>query len=295
MTPKSALAAAVRGGGGIVVAPGVYDMISARVADRMGFGALYMTGSGTVASHLGLPDAGIATYTDMVARAACIAGGAETPLIADADTGYGGVANVRQTVLGYERAGVAAVQIEDQALPKKCGHLSGHRLVEAGEMAAKVRVAVDCRRDADTLVVARTDAIKAAGVDEAMRRAEAYAEAGADVLFVEAPPDVDTMHAIVRRFAGVPLLANMVHGGATPVLAPDELAEIGYRVAIYPAAGFLASSAALDAVYSALARTGAVGGERMFPFADFNELMGFGDVVALEERYDPGGGRADGG
>ena len=288
MGDGGALAATIRNGDGFVVAPGVFDMISARIADRMGFAALYMTGSGTVASHLGVPDAGIATYTDMAARAARIAAGTSTPLIADADTGYGGLLNVRETVRGYEAAGVAAIQIEDQEFPKKCGHLSGQRLVPADDMTAKIRVARDSRRSADTLIVARTDARRAAGFDEAMRRAELYVAAGADVLFCEAPADVGEMREIGRRLSGsVPLLANMVNGGATPVLRPDELARLGYRIAIFPAAGFLAACGALTAVYSALRDSGDAeeGGVALYPFAEFNRLMGFDEAAAFEERY----------
>lgn len=296
MSATSSLADTIRNGNEFVVAPGVFDMISAKIADRMEFHALYMTGSGTVASYLGLPDAGIATYTDMVARAARIAGGTATPLMADADTGYGGLVNVRETVRGYERAGVAAIQIEDQDFPKKCGHLSGHRLIPAEEMADKIRVALDSRLSDDTLIIARTDAIKAHGSDEAMRRAEMYVEAGADILFCEAPSDVDEMRAIARRFRGVPLLANMVNGGATPVLAPAELAEIGYRIAIFPAAGFLAACQALTSAYSALGTTGRVedGDARLFPFGEFNDLMGFGEVIEFEDSYARQDGSADG-
>lgn len=296
MSAPSNLADTIRNSNEFVVAPGVFDMISAKIADRMEFHALYMTGSGTVASYLGLPDAGIATYTDMVARAARIAGGTTTPLMADADTGYGGLVNVRETVRGYELAGVAAIQIEDQDFPKKCGHLSGHRLIAAEDMVAKIRVALDSRLSDDTLIIARTDAIKAYGSDEAMRRAEMYVEAGADILFCEAPADVDEMRAIARRFGGVPLLANMVNGGATPVLTPAELAEIGYRIAIFPAAGFLATCQALTSAYTALGTTGNVedGGVRLFPFGEFNDLMGFGDVIEFEDRYTPLDGAADG-
>ena len=159
-------------------------------------------------------------------------------------------------------------------------------------MVARIKVALDSRRSDDTLIVARTDAIKTLGMDEAMRRAEAYAEAGADVLFCEAPPDVAAMRAIARRFAGVPLLANLVHGGVTPVLSPGELADIGYRIAIFPAAGFLSACAALDGVYASLKRTGGIGAADLFPFAGFNDLMGFGDVLELEERHGAGSAEA---
>lgn len=289
MHSKSAtLAAKLRNTDEFIVAPGVYDMISAKMADRVGFHALYMTGSGTVASHLGLPDAGIATYTDMVSRAGRVAGGTETPLIADADTGYGGPVNVRETVRGYEMAGVSAIQIEDQDFPKKCGHLSGHKLIPAEEMVTKIKVALDSRLSDDTLIIARTDARKAVGRDEAMRRSEMYVEAGADILFYEAPSDVEEMREIGSRFGNdIPLLSNMVNGGVTPVMKPEELAELGYRVAIFPSAGFLATCNALNAVYGSLKQNGDAedGGVDLFSFGEFNDLMGFNDIVEFEERY----------
>src|SRR5580693_8525531 len=173
--------------GEFILAPGIYDGISARVADRMGFPALYMTGYGATASMLGLPDAGLATYSDMVGRAEMICSVAETPLIADADTGYGGLLNVQRTVRGYEAAGVAAIQIEDQEMPKKCGHTPGRRVVPAEDMVLKIRVAAEARRHPETMIVARTDARTALGLDEALRRARLYEEAGADVIFVESP------------------------------------------------------------------------------------------------------------
>ncbi len=288
MTPASTLAYTVRNSTEFITAPGVFDMISAKIADRIGFHALYMTGSGTVASHLGLPDAGIATYSDMVERAGRIASGTTTPLIADADTGYGGPVNVRETVRGYERAGVSAIQIEDQAFPKKCGHLTGQKLIPAEEMITKIRVAVDSRASDETLIIARTDARKAVGRDEALRRSELYIEAGADILFYEAPSDVEEMQDICKRFSSsVPLMANMVNGGATPVMTPDELRAMGYRLAIFPAAGFLAACEALTSAYTALHDQGRVegNGTSLFPFSEFNDLMGFPDVVAFEDRY----------
>ncbi|MEC7944518.1 MAG: isocitrate lyase/PEP mutase family protein, partial [Pseudomonadota bacterium] len=254
----------------------------------MGFNALYMTGSGTVASHLGVPDAGIATYTDMVSRAGRVASGTNTPLIADADTGYGGLVNVRETVRGYEMAGVAAIQIEDQDFPKKCGHLSGHKLIPAEEMVTKIKVALDSRIFDETLIIARTDARKAIGRDEAMRRSEMYVEAGADILFYEAPSDIHEMREIGSMFGrDIPLLSNMVNGGVTPVMKPKELANLGYRIAIFPSAGFLATCNALNAVYRALKKKGDAedGGVDLFSFGEFNDLMGFNDIVKFEEQY----------
>jgi 2-methylisocitrate lyase-like PEP mutase family enzyme len=172
---------------GLVVAPGIFEMISAKIADRMGFDCLYMTGYGVVASHLGLPDAGLATYSDMVGRVAQIARMTRTPFIADGDTGYGGLLNVQHAVRGYEAAGACGIQLEDQEFPKKCGHMPGRRVIPAADMAAKVRVAVDSRSDPDFLVIARTDARTTLGLDEALRRGVAYLEAGAEVLLVVSP------------------------------------------------------------------------------------------------------------
>ena len=237
----------------LIVAPGIFELVSAKIADRMGFECLYVTGYGLVASHLGLPDAGLATYSDMVGRVAQIGKMTETPFIADADTGYGGLLNVQHTVRGYEEAGACGIQLEDQEFPKKCGHMLGRRVIAAEDMVAKVRVAVDSRTDPDFLVIARTDARTSHGLDEALRRAEAYLKAGADVLFVESPESPEEMRRICETFKGVPLLANMVQGGGrTPLLSQDELQRLGYRIAIYPAAGFLAMGAALEQVYADL-------------------------------------------
>lgn len=276
-----------RNGGGLVVAPGVFDMISALSADQLGFDALYMTGYGTVASHLGLPDAGYATYTDMVGRVETIARGTKTPLIADADTGFGGLLNVDHAVRGYERAGAAAIQIEDQEFPKKCGHTPGRRVVPAEDMARKIRVAVEARDDPGFLIVARTDARTGHGLDEALRRAELYARAGADILFVESPESVEEMQRICETFPEVPLLANMVEGGRTPVLSRDELEALGYAIAIFPAAGFLAAAAAYRTVYSALKDAGSTAGAEveLLPFDEMNRLVGFERVWAFDARH----------
>lgn len=271
----------------LIVAPGVFDMISLRIADRMGFECLYMTGYGTVASYLGLPDAGLASYTDMADRVAAMARMAKTPLVCDADTGYGGLLNVRHTVRGYESAGAAGIQIEDQEFPKKCGHTPGRRVIPIEEMVKKVKVAVESRASKDFLVVARTDARTAYGLDEALRRGEAYAKAGADVLFIESPESVEEMEKICRTFAGVPLLANMVEKGRTPLVAPDELQRLGYRIAIYPGTGFLAAGAALDRAYRTLRDTGTSKSiaESLYDFGEFNKLMGFEDVWEFDRKH----------
>lgn len=271
---------------GLVIAPGVYDMVSLRMADTFGFDALYMTGFGAVASHMGLPDAGLATYSDMVGRVKAMATMARTPLIADGDTGYGGLLNVRHTVQGYEAAGAQAIQLEDQEYPKKCGHTPGRRVIPMQDMVRKIRVAIDSRSCADFLVIARTDARSSLGLDEALRRAEAYANAGADVLFVESPESEEEMRQI-GRCVDKPLLANMVEGGRTPVLTQQELADIGYKLAIFPVTALLAATHAMKSVYEQFRRTGssAAGDTALMPFADLTQLMGFDEIWAFERQY----------
>ena len=271
---------------GLVVAPGVHDMVSLRMADAFGFDALYMTGFGTVASHLGLPDAGLATYTDMVGRVRQMATMARTPLIADGDTGYGGLLNVAHTVQGYEAAGAAAIQLEDQEVPKKCGHTPGRRVVPTADMVRKIEVAVASRATSDFLIIARTDARSSLGLDEALRRAEAYARAGADVLFVESPESEDEMRRIGASVE-LPLLANMVDGGRTPVLSRDALEQLGYKLAIFPVTALLAATQAMQAVYGALAQQGSSAAlqQPLMPFTELTTLMGFPDVHAFERRW----------
>jgi 2-methylisocitrate lyase-like PEP mutase family enzyme len=275
---------------GLIVAPGVFELISAKIADRMDFDCLYVTGYGLVASHLGLPDAGLATYSDMVGRVAQIGGMTRTPFIADGDTGYGGLLNVQHTVRGYEAAGACAIQLEDQEFPKKCGHMLGRKVVPASDMAAKVRVAVESRSDRNFLIVARTDARTSLGIDEALRRAELYLKAGADILFVESPESAEEMRLIGERFKGVPLLANMVDGGRTPLLDRKALEQIGYRIAIFPAVGFLAMGAALEASYSHLLKQGSSAGNPvpLYDFGRFSELMGFDWVAKFDAKYRDG-------
>lgn len=282
---RAALAARLRARQFTVV-PGIYDMISAKLADRAGFPVLYMTGYGTVASLLGLPDAGLASYTEMVERAGRFAQGISVPLIADGDTGYGGLLNVRHTVRGYEAAGVAAIQLEDQEFPKKCGHTPGKRVVPLKEAVRRIEVAVDSRSSADFLIVARTDARAPLGLDEALRRAEAFDRAGADVIFLEAPESEDEIAATIK-VTSKPVLLNLVEGGKTPILPPDRLRALGVTIALHPTAGFLVAGEALRRGYAALA-------ERettldlpvpLHDFRAFSELMGFPDVWAFEARW----------
>ena len=267
--------------GKLLAAPGVFDGISVRLADRMGFECLYMTGYGTVASHLGLPDAGLASYRDMVDRVRIFAGLAATPLVADGDTGYGGLLNVEHTVRGYEAAGAAAIQLEDQEFPKKCGHTPGRKVIPIEQATAKIRVAAEARDSRDFLIIARTDARTGLGLDEALRRGEAFAKAGADILFVESPETVEEMERIGKAF-DLPLLVNVVEGGKTPVLSAAEYIALGYQMAIYPALGFLAVGAALESVYGTLKATGA-STEVTAPLSDF---MGFSRAMGFEKIWE---------
>lgn len=271
---------------GLVVAPGVFDMVSLRLADTFGFDALYMTGYGTVASHLGLPDAGLATYSDMVARVTAMARMAQKPLIADADTGYGGLLNMRHTIQGYEAAGAAAIQLEDQEFPKKCGHTPGRRVIPIEDMVRKIQVAVDSRTDPNFLIIARTDARTSLGLDEALRRGEAYARAGADILFIESPESEEEMRRIGKAF-DLPLVANMVERGRTPVLSKQDLESIGYKLAIFPVTALLAAVAAMKSVYQQFEDQGSSSGGAtpLFDFSELTKLMGFEDVWEFEKRY----------
>lgn len=271
--------------GRLIAAPGVYDMVSMRIADRMGFEALYMTGYGTVASYLGLPDAGIASYTDMVDRVRAMCGMSDTPIICDGDTGYGGLLNVAHTVKGYEAAGAAAIQLEDQEFPKKCGHTPGRRVIPIADMVRKIKVAVEARTG-DMLIIARTDARTTLGLDEALRRADAYANAGADVLFVESPESEQELAKIGASF-DLPLLVNIVESGRTPVLPPKVLEEMGFALAIYPALGFLSAGYALEKAYGHLhqTRTSLENPVPMADFMEFSRMMGFEAVWDFDKRH----------
>jgi 2-methylisocitrate lyase-like PEP mutase family enzyme len=271
---------------GLIVAPGIFDGVSAKLADRFGFDCLYMTGYGSVASSLGLPDAGLASFTQMLDRVTMIARAVHTPFIADGDTGYGGLLNVAHTVRGYEDAGASAIQLEDQAFPKKCGHTPNRRVIAADDMVRKIRVAVEARASKDFLVVARTDARTSHGLDEALRRAELYGKAGADILFVESPESEDEMRVICERVEK-PLLANMVEGGRTPVKSREVLEQLGYKIAIFPITAMLAATQAMAAVYGTLKSEGSSAGatQPLYPFTDMSVLMGFQAIWDFEKKY----------
>jgi len=269
-----------------LLVPGAYDGVSARLVERAGFPAVYMTGYGTSASRLGLPDLGYAGLAEMADHARNLAAAVSIPLVADADTGYGNALGVRRTVQTYEAAGVAALHIEDQVAPKRCGHLSGHQVVPLAEFAGKIRAAVEARRDPDLLIIARTDAISASGLDEALRRGEAAARAGADVLFVEAPRNEAQVEKIARAF-DTPLLYNYAPGGRSPLLPIPALRALGYALVLLPIDTLLVATKAMAEFLGELRRGDDLRAlaDRYFPFAEFNALIGATEQMALAERY----------
>ena len=272
--------------GACVMAPGVADCAMARLVASLGFPALYMTGSGTAAVRLGQPDIGLLTMTEMADNAARIVDAAGLPLVADADDGYGNPLNVRRAVRSYERAGVAALHIEDQVSPKRCGHFGGKRLIAPRDMQAKIQAAVEARTDADLQIIARTDALAVEGLQAALDRAAAYAEAGADVTFVEAPRTEAEIERIGRTLA-VPQLFNMSTSGKTPHLPAERMAALNFRIAIYPNYVLYAALAGARSLLLRLKQSGSTEGlkDGLPSFAEFNDLMGMQDVRALEARY----------
>jgi 2-methylisocitrate lyase-like PEP mutase family enzyme len=270
-------------GDGLIVAPGVYDGISAALVGKLGFSAAYMTGAGVCATAHGLPDIGLLTLTEMAGRAAVLAGVLDIPLIADADTGYGSPINVVRTVREFERAGVAAIQLEDQVFPKRCGHLAGKEVVGADEFALTLGAAVEARHDRDTVIVARTDARAPLGIDEAIARANRYASIGADVIFVEAPQSIEEIEQIAAE-VDAPLLLNVVPGGRTPEVDHQRLAELGYRIAIHPGAALAAVvPAAIEALRGLRESTPALGAPASPEgFFDLFDLTGWNE---LGQRY----------
>jgi 2-methylisocitrate lyase-like PEP mutase family enzyme len=273
--------------GEFIVIPGVQDMIATVMTNKVGFDIIYGTGYWTTASAYGLPDAGIATYTQMVDRMRTITRTSKAALIADADTGYGGLLNVHHTVRGYEEAGVTAIQIEDQEFPKKCGHTPYKRCVPIEDMVEKIQVASEAREDKENfLIIARTDARASLGMDDALRRMEAYAKAGADILFLEAPQSEEEMRRACEAF-DLPMMANMADGGKTPILPADVLKEIGYSLAIFPAMTSLVAAAAMEKALRHLKESGTSLSPDI-PMTDFNEfcrLIGFDEVWDFEKRW----------
>ncbi|HZJ90478.1 MAG TPA: oxaloacetate decarboxylase [Oscillospiraceae bacterium] len=272
--------------GEIIVAPGAHDALTAKIIDKVGFSAVYMTGYGQAASHLGNPDVGLLTMTEMVARAAAIVETTEIPVIADADTGFGNAINVMRTVREYEKAGVACIQLEDQLMPKKCGHMLGRQVIPKKEMVGKIKAAVDARQDPDFMIMARTDARTVFGIEEALERGLAYQEAGADIIFIESPESEAEMEEINKTIS-VYTLANMVEGGRTPLLPNEQLEKLGYDLIIYPTASTYVTTKAMKTLMERLKEEGTTTNmvSDMVTFSEFNDLIGLADIRELEEKY----------
>ncbi|WP_299567185.1 isocitrate lyase/phosphoenolpyruvate mutase family protein [uncultured Sulfitobacter sp.] len=272
----------------ILIAPGVYDGLTAALATDAGFEALYLSGAAVAYTRLGRPDIGLTTASEMAETMALIADRTDLPVIMDADTGFGNALNARRTMQSYERAGAAALQVEDQTYPKKCGHLSDKSLIPVNEMTGKIAAMADARRH-DTLIVARTDAIAVEGFSAAADRADAYIEAGADVLFIEAPRDRDELANIPARFKGrVPLLANMVEGGATPISSAHALQEIGFDVVIFPGGIVRALARTAQDYYASLHKAGSNKpfSDRMHDFDGLNDAIGTPEMLSLGKKFD---------
>lgn len=273
---------------GVVVAPGVYDPLTALIATSCGFEAVYLSGAGVAYTRLARSDIGLVSMSEMVETILLIRDRVETPMIVDADNGHGNALNVQRTVRLYERAGANALQLEDQSLPKRCGHLDGKKLITTGEMVGKVKAAVDARASDETLIIVRTDAIAVEGFEAALERAERYAEAGADVLFVEAPRSREELTTVGQRFGKrLPLLANMVEGGATPLSAASDLGALGFKIVIFPGGIVRAIARTAQDYYRSLAehQTNAPFRERMFDFDGLNDMIGTPELMALGDTY----------
>jgi 2-methylisocitrate lyase-like PEP mutase family enzyme len=273
-----------------LLAPGVYDALSALLAEQAGFEAVYLSGASLAYTQLGRPDLGLAGFDQLADCVARIRERIKLPLIVDADTGFGNALNVQRTVRVLERMGATAIQLEDQSFPKRCGHLAGKSLIDPQAMAGKVRAAVDARSSTETLIIARTDAIAVEGLEAALERAHLYASAGADVLFVEAPRSLDEMRMIVNTLSGrAPLLANMVEGGRTPIRTRDELSELGFRIVISPGALVRAFVHMAEAFLSNLHRNGSTAAfaDRMLDMQGLNARIGLSELIATGKRYEP--------
>ena len=271
---------------GIIVAPGAYDCLTATLIEQAGFPVVYMTGGGTSVAQLGYPDLGLATMSEMVRAASLMAGSVSVPLIADADTGYGGVLNIQRTVREYERAGVAALHLEDQVSPKRCGHLDQKQVIATGDMVQKVRAAVDARTDDDFVIIVRTDALAVTGWEDAMARAKAYIEAGADVLFIEALRSRDEVRRVVEQLSAH-LLYNFVETGKSPLLSASELEEIGFKIVIFPATALLSAAKAVRDVLQTLKDQGTTADsvDGMITLHEAFEVVGLSHMLEQDARY----------
>ncbi len=274
----------------ILVAPGIYDALGGLLAEQAGFKAVYLSGASIAYSRFGRPDIGLVSMTEVAGVLGAIRERIDIPIIADADTGFGNALNVARTVRLFERNGASAIQLEDQTLPKRCGHLAGKTLVSAGEMVGKIKAALDTRASDETLIIARTDAIAVDGLDAALERAERYLEAGADILFVEAPKSEADMATIAARFGDkIPLLANMVEGGQTPAKSAKELQELGFKIVIFPGGLARAFAHAAQRYFANLAKTGsnAANLANMMDFGALNDLIGTAETLEEGQKYDP--------
>ncbi|MDL2226085.1 isocitrate lyase/phosphoenolpyruvate mutase family protein [Deltaproteobacteria bacterium OttesenSCG-928-M10] len=273
--------------GKLLVAPGAHDALTARVIEKCGFEAVYMTGYGQAASHLGRPDVGLICFSEMLDRAQNTVEATALPVIADADTGFGNAVNVIRTVRAYQKAGVAAIQLEDQVSPKRCGHMVGREVVAKEDMIGKIKAAVDARFDPDFMIIARTDARTVLGIDEALDRAKAYEAAGADIIFVESPESAEEMKAINTAITKAYTLANMVEGGRTPLLPNNELEAMGYNLVIYPTASTYLTTKAMFNLMNTLKKDGTTKNmiDQMVTFTEFNDLIGLTDINALGAKY----------
>jgi 2-methylisocitrate lyase-like PEP mutase family enzyme len=267
-----------------ILAPGVHDMISVIIAEKVGFPALFVGGYGISASHLGMPDVGIMTFTDILDRVRIISQITSKPIIVDADTGYGGLINLRHAVKSFENAGVSAIQIEDQVFPKRCGHAQGVEVVSIDEMCNRIRVAIDSRNTEDFLIIARTDCRTHLGFDEALRRAEAYSKAGADLIFVESPQTVVEMKKLLQSI-DCPMVYKMIPNGDLSNLDAKALASMGFSLIIYPTVSFLSAADAMQSAFNELKTNGIVKKQSLQSFESFSKLIGFEDIYGFEDRW----------
>ncbi len=270
----------------ILIAPGAHNAFTARIIEQTGFKAVYMTGSGAAMDLLGMPDLGFLTMTEMAAHAGNLAQATNLPVIADADTGYGNALNAMRTVREYERAGVAALHIEDQVAPKRCGHFAGKEVIRREEMIGKIEAALEARRNPDLVIIARTDARSVLGLEEAISRGTAYARAGADMIFVEAPESLEEMRQIARSIPA-PVMANLTEGGKTPLVDARELQEMGYKMVIYPRTAAGAAAKAVQEAMEILKRDGTTKNilDRLVTFEGRNRITGMHEYENLEEKY----------
>lgn len=288
MTTSAARLRAHLASGRLLMVPGAANALTARVIEDAGFEAVYVTGAGVANTYLGVPDIGLITLTELLGHVSAIRNAVDVPLIVDADTGFGNPINVRRTVTELERAGADAIQLEDQTFPKRCGHFTGKDVVPTEEMTAKIRAATDARRDPDTVIIARTDARAVHGLDEAIRRATAYREAGADVLFVEAPRSEQELAEVTATVAG-PQVVNLVQGGQTPVLPAERLEELGFAIALHANLPLLASVHGMQAALATLRTTGRPDDTGLATWAERQRLVRKGEYEDLEQRYADGG------